>query len=255
MIEPPWGGGINDWARINDTNLVLSTHLYTEGTADGTTGYDGDSSRLEADYLVSNSLSISWDVPLVIGEFGVGSAATKAHEWTRDFMNIFDEYMVSSCWWSYWRDDDSMGLLTTKSVEKENLLSALVRIYPWRFNYAPQKFNYDIYKNISETEWHLSREDNIEAAFKIPSRMVGNLSKSSNFTSASFSFEQDTSELRVTLRGQGEGYVEIGEKPTEHPVIQVISKPIFYDPILIVSLALNIILLLIIIVLRRRHAC
>ncbi len=32
MIEPPWGGGITDWSMIYDTNLVLSTHLYTEGT-------------------------------------------------------------------------------------------------------------------------------------------------------------------------------------------------------------------------------
>jgi aryl-phospho-beta-D-glucosidase BglC (GH1 family) len=253
MIEPPWGGGINDWARINDSNLVLSTHLYTEGTADGTTGYDGDSSKLEADFLVSHNLSISWNVPLVIGEFGVGSAATRAHEWTRDFMNIFDKYMVSACWWSYWRDDNSMGLLTSKGEEKENLLSALVRIYPCRFNYVPQKFTYDIYTNMSETEWYLGTEDSIEIAFKIPPRMVGNLTKSSNFTSASFSLDQDTSELRVTLRGQGEGYLEVGEKLPEYPTIKANSKPVFQDPIFIVSLALNIMLILIVIVLRHRH--
>jgi aryl-phospho-beta-D-glucosidase BglC (GH1 family) len=253
MIEPPWGGGISDWPRIDDSNLVLSTHLYTEGTADGITGYDGDSGRLEADFLVSYDLSIGWNVPLVIGEFGVGSAATKAHEWTRDFVNIFDKYMVSACWWSYWRDDSSMGLLTSEGVEKENLLSALVRIYPCRFNYVPQRFAYSIYANISETEWNESAKDSINVAFKIPSRIVGNLSESSNVTFASFSFDQDTSELRVILRGQGKGYVEVGEKPPEYPIIEVISKPIFQDPIFIVSLTLNIILILIVIVVRHRH--
>ncbi len=253
MVEPPWGGGISDWSMIYDRNLVLSTHLYTEGTWDGTTGYDGNSSILEADFLVSYNLSLMWNVPLVIGEFGVGSAATKAHEWTRDFMNIFDKYMVSACWWSYWRDDDSMGLLTSKSEEKENLLSALVRIYPCRFNYAPQKFSYNIYLNVSETEWYLDTEDNIEAAFRIPSRMVGNLSKSTNFVSAFFSFDQDTFELRVTLSSQGEGYVEIGEKPSEYPTTETTTKSVFNEPIFIISLTLNIILLLVVIVLRRRQ--
>jgi hypothetical protein len=128
-----------------------------------------------------------------------------------------------------------------------------VRIYPCRFNYAPQKFTYNIYTNISETEWYLNREDSIEVAFRIPSRIVGNLSKSSNLSSASFSFDQDTSELRVTLRGQGEGYVEVGKKPPEYPTIEVIPKSVFQDPIFIVSLTLNIILILIVIVLRHKH--
>jgi hypothetical protein len=253
MIEPPWGGGIIDWSMIYDTNLVLSTHLYTEGTADGVTGYDGNSSRLEADFLVSYNFSLVWNVPLVIGEFGVGSAATKAHEWTRDFMNIFDKYMVSTCWWSYWRDDDSMGLLTSNGEEKDILLSALVRIYPCRFNYVPTRLSYDIGMNISETEWYLDKEDKIVAIFKMPSRIGGNLSKSTNFDSAFFSFIIDTSELRVTLHGQGEGYVQIGQKPSENPSIEERPKSIFRDPVFIFSLTLNIILLLAVIALRHRH--
>ena len=253
MIEPPWGGGITDWSMIYDTNLVLSTHLYTEGTWDGATGYDGNSSELEADFLVGYNFSLIWNLPLVIGEFGVGSAATKAHEWTRDFMNIFDKYMVSACWWSYWRDDDSMGLLTSNGEEKENLLSALVRIYPCRFNYAPSRLSYDIDINVSETEWYLNKEDNIVATFKMPSRMGGNLSKSTNFDSAFFSFIKDTSELRVTLHGQGGVYVQIGQKPSENPSNEERPKSIFRDPIFIFSLTLNIILLLTVIALRHRH--
>jgi len=253
MIEPPWGGGIRAWTKVEDPNLVLSTHLYTEGTADGTTGYDGDSGKLEADFLVSYGLSLQWNVPLVIGEFGVGSAATKAHEWTRDFVSIFDKYMINACWWSYWRDDDSFGLLTTKGEEKGNLLSALVRIYPSEFNCTPEGLDYDIYMNVSETLWYLNIERDIVAIFKVPSRMGGNFSVSSNFSSTSFSFDGGTSEVKVILHGQGGGYIEIGQRPSEYRAINEGPKSIIQDPIFIASLSLNILLLLAVMALRHRH--
>jgi len=253
MIEPPWGGGIEAWARVDDTNLVLSTHLYTEGTWDGKTGYDGDSGKLEADFLLGYNLSLKWHVPLVIGEFGVGSAATKAHEWTRDFMNIFDKYIISTCWWSYWRDDDSFGLLTSKGEEKENLLSALVRIYPCQFNWTPERLHYDIYMNVSETLWHLNKAGDIVVVFKVPSRMGGNFSISSNFSSTSFSFDEGTSEVHVILHGHGGGYVEIGQRPSEYQTINTGPKSIIQNPIFIASLTLNIALLLTIIALRYRR--
>jgi aryl-phospho-beta-D-glucosidase BglC (GH1 family) len=253
MVEPPWGGGIKAWTKVNDNNLILSTHLYTEGTWDGKTGYDGDSGKLEADFLLSYNLSLMWHVPLVIGEFGVGSAATKAHEWARDFMNIFDKYLVSDCWWSYGRDDDSFGLLTSKGEEKGNLLSALIRIYPCQFNSPPERVNYDIYMNVSENTWHLEEAGDIVAAFKVPSRMGGNFSVSSNFSSTSFSFDEGTSEVKVMLHGRGGGYVEIGQRPSEYHIGNASPKSIIQEPLFIASLILNIALLLTVIALRYKH--
>jgi hypothetical protein len=253
MIEPPWGGGIMQWNRINDDNLVLSTHLYTGGTWDGKTGYNGDSSRLETDFLVSYNLSLTWNVPLFIGEFGVGSAAARAHEWVRDFMNIFDKYMVGSCWWSYWRDDDSMGLLTTRSEEKENLLSALVRIYPCKFKHVPTRFSYDIYTKHACAEWLLN-ENNIAAVFKIPSKLGCNFSVSFNFNSALFFFDDDTSELKAMLQGPGGGYLEIfAQKQLEEKDVEEDSKSITRSLYFQISLAMNILLLSAVMMLRRKH--
>jgi len=113
--------------------------------------------------------------------------------------------------------------------------------------------SYDIDMNVSETEWYLDKEDNIIAIFKMPSTIGGNLSKSTNFDSAFFSFIKDTSELRVTLHGQGEGYVQIGQKPSENPSNEEKPKSIFRDPIFIFSFTLNIILLLTVITLRQRR--
>ncbi len=252
MIEPPWGGGVSDWSIINDPNLVLSTHLYTEGTADGVTGYDGNSTTLEQDFLVSYDFSVVWGVPLIIGEFGVGSAATKAHEWARDYMSIFDKYVVGACWWSYWRDDGSMGLLTSNGEEKESLLSALIRIYPCRFNINPTGTSYDINANYSETNWYLDTEGSVVATFKIPPKMGGNFTKSTNFETSVFAYNQDTSELLVTFQGQGGGYVELGQKPREQ-IVEVVTRSVFRDPIFVSSLILNIVLLLAVIVLRNKH--
>ena len=253
MYEPPWGGGVSDWSIIDDPNLVLSTHLYTEGTADGVTGYDGNSATLEEDFLVSYDFSTLWNVPLVIGEFGVGSAATKAHEWARDFMNIFDKYVIGACWWSYWRDDDSMGLLTADGEEKEGLLSALIRIYPCRFNITPTGTSYNITANYSKTDWNLDTEETVVATFRIPPKIGGNFTKSTNYETSSFTYYQNASELLVTLHGQGMGFVELGEKPKEQTV-EVVTRSVFRDPLFVSSLTLNIVLLLAVIILRNKHA-
>ncbi len=252
MIEPPWGSTVANGSIIYDPNLVFSAHLYTEGTWDGITGYDGNSTTLEEDFLVSYDFSAAWNVPLVIGEFGVGSAATKAHEWARDYMSIFDKYVTSACWWSYWRDDDSMGLLTSNGEEKESLLSALIRIYPCRYNVTPTGTVYGIDANYSETDWYLDTEGSIVVTFKIPPKIGGNFTKSTNFETSSFTYNQDASELLVTLHGQGGGYVELGQKPKEQ-IVEVVTRSVFRDPAFVLSLSLNIVLLLTVIVLRNKR--
>ncbi|MCX8183266.1 MAG: glycoside hydrolase family 5 protein [Crenarchaeota archaeon] len=252
MIEPPWGAGVKQWKKINDDNLVLSTHLYTGGTWDGKTGYKGDPSILETDFLTGYNLSLTWNVPLFIGEFGVSSAAPKAHEWVRDFMSIFDKYIVGSCLWSYWRDD-SMGLLTTRGEEKENLLSALVRIYPCRFKHVPTSFSYDIYTKHARAEWLLN-ENNISIIFKIPSKLGCNFSVSLGFKSAFFFFDKDTSELKAVLQGPGGGYLEIfAQKQLEEKGVEEGSKSITQNLYFQISLIVNILLLLVVILLHRKY--
>jgi len=112
VYMPPWGNDMSVVRRIDASNVVFSTHLYTGGTWDGTTGYTVDKAELERDMLRGYRQAVEeWNIPLWIGEFGVGSAAYRAQEWASDMLSLMDKYMLGSAWWSYWRDDSSFGLL------------------------------------------------------------------------------------------------------------------------------------------------
>ncbi|MBO3802012.1 MAG: glycoside hydrolase family 5 protein [Thermoproteota archaeon] len=245
FVEPPWGNEVEAFENIsfNDSNLVLSTHLYTEGTWDGKTGYDGDSKKLEADFLRGYNLSLKWNVPLFVGEFGVGSSASKAHEWVRDYVNIFDKYMVSFTWWTYWRDDSSFGLLTSKGEEKENLLSALLRIYPYNFTLPPEKFSYDIYKNVSIVEWSLDNKNNkVRVLFKLPLRIGENFSVSSDFSKTTFSYNKALQELEVVAQGEQRSQLIVSSRNLSYR--QKTETNTFIQFLLPISLVLNFVLVL-----------
>jgi endoglycosylceramidase len=143
MYMPPWGN-TDPFKKINQPNLIFSTHLYTGGTWDGVTGYNGDINMLEEDMLRGyNKAVLEWNMPLWVGEFGVGSAATMAAEWTRDMLNLMDKYMIGSAWWTYWKDEKEMGLLYPDGKEKEMFTSILDRPYPMASSAEPYKFSYE----------------------------------------------------------------------------------------------------------------
>jgi aryl-phospho-beta-D-glucosidase BglC (GH1 family) len=255
FVEPPWGDEVEAFQDIsfNDFNLVLSTHLYTEGTWDGKTGYDGNISKLESDFLRGYNLSLKWNTPLFVGEFGVGSSAAKAQEWARDYVNIFDKYMVGATWWTYWRDDNSFGLLTSKGEEKKNILSALIRIYPYSFNLPPKKFSYDIYNSTLVAQWDQSNNNSeVEVLFKVPSTIGEYFSISSNFSKTTFSFIKELQSINVTAQGGQKSYIKISSNILTNYEVKKTS-PNFSLFFFSFSLALNFVLLAVLVFLKIKN--
>lgn len=98
MYEPPWGDE-DPMKKVNQPNLIFSTHLYTGGTGDGRTGYNGDINMLEQDmYRGYSKAVLEWNIPLWVGEFGIGVSATRAAQWARDMLSLMDKYMIGSAW-------------------------------------------------------------------------------------------------------------------------------------------------------------
>jgi len=207
MIEPPWGAEVEALAKVERTNLVLSTHLYTEGTSDGKTGYDGRRQTLESDFLRGYALAREWGVPLFVGEFGIGSAATLSREWARDMLDIMDRYMVGSTWWAFWRDDKEFGLLDQRGNEKREIVSVLERIYPKRFMIAPVNFSYDVELDRFEISWDLPLESEVGATVSIPRSLRANLSSASNLAGFEKYISSDATEAVLSGNGSGELWI------------------------------------------------
>jgi endoglycosylceramidase len=112
--------------KLEGDNLVYIPHLYTGGTGIPTTGYDGDAEMLEADVKMVVAEAKEAGVPLLIGEFGVGSRAPKALEFAAAECGIYEKNLIGSIWWSY-GCDDTFGVLDPQGNEKKELLDVLCR--------------------------------------------------------------------------------------------------------------------------------
>lgn len=130
--------------RIDRPNLVYAPHLYTGGTWDGVTGYHGTINQLRPEMDLCWQEAYEACVPLWIGEYGVGSAACRATEWIRDEVILQEGHEIGSAWWTYWRDDASMGLLDAGGQEKVEILDILSRPYPLAIAGYPARISYDV---------------------------------------------------------------------------------------------------------------
>ncbi len=140
FYEPPYYFGSPQ--KVNQPNVVFSTHLYTYGIYGS---YDGDIARLESHLLEGYEKAVmEWGIPFWVGEFGISSSATGAGEWVRDELTLMDKYMIGSAWWSYWRRDGDTYLLDSQGREKTIFLDVLDRTYPLSSNAPMIQFSFNI---------------------------------------------------------------------------------------------------------------
>lgn len=123
VIEPTYGDTsiappLADFANLTDKrNVVWSIHDYFAGGEpdgyssdgqqrgtylwDGTTGYTApDPAALEAHLLVHLD-ALRGVLPLWIGEFGIGDAATNRDLWIQQTVSLFQKYGLGYAWWEY----------------------------------------------------------------------------------------------------------------------------------------------------------
>jgi len=204
MLEPMWGNDVENMPAVDRSNIVLSTHLYTGGTWDGTTGYAVTKDELERDFLRGYQLARARSIPLFVGEFGVGSRGERAAEWVRDYCSIFDKYCVGSAWWTFWRDDSSFGLLTVNGVEKTAILDQLSRIYPKKTSVPPSDFSFDLEKGEFVIHWGLASDGRVTATLNIPKEFIGRMQNFTTLSLESSVVRSETAEMDIVGRGEDE---------------------------------------------------
>ena len=205
MYMPIWGGNLGYTPFIKGNNIVLTIHYYVGGTWDGKTGYE----KVKFEDLMNAvkfavRLAEKRGVPLWIGEFGVGSAAYKAHEWTRDVIRCFDEYALGYAWWTYWRDKDKFGLLYPNGKEKEHILIVLDRPYVKRATAKILKMEFDLRTKKFKAVFYTKGLKELRAEIYIPERHYSNFPKSCIINVSDgvleFKFNRSTKTLYITVK-------------------------------------------------------
>ncbi|MCC6157830.1 MAG: cellulase family glycosylhydrolase [Deltaproteobacteria bacterium] len=109
--------------------LIYAPHLYPRNIVSGD-GYNFDRHVLEWQTAQRAGESAGHGMPLLWGETGLQSAATRASEYARDFADLADVSLASWAWWAFGYDDDSMGLCRADGTPKDEFFPHLARPYP-----------------------------------------------------------------------------------------------------------------------------
>lgn len=128
LIYEPVGGWHTDSAQLlNRTNLVFSYHYLLHSG-----GYSGDARALEMDivnrYLdkPTSSPIRNWNIPCLVGEFGVPLKVTNSSLWARNIVSIWNKYELGWAWWTYWKSDEAdMSLCYANGTEKKEIVQYL----------------------------------------------------------------------------------------------------------------------------------
>ncbi|RLJ01845.1 MAG: hypothetical protein DRP08_05070, partial [Candidatus Aenigmatarchaeota archaeon] len=171
MFMSVWGSDRETVPTVSDNNSVLDVHFYAGGTWDGKTGYEHITyhelrREVEAWILVAKKIG----KPLWFGEFGVGSSAYRASDWAHDVTQFFDHCVVGYCWWTYWRDATSFGLLYPDGSEKESILSILDRPHVRQTNASITDLYFDINTKVFTIYIDPKNTDTISLWIYIPLR-------------------------------------------------------------------------------------
>jgi endoglycosylceramidase len=134
----------NQFTPMPFAGIVYSPHIYTGGTAGGTTGYGGNPAPLLAEVEKAVSDAQAQGVPLYVGEFGIGMN-DNYQQWIRDEFRFQEQYMVSATWWSMRQHNNATFGLTEfdTRAEKSGLLDVVSRPYPAATAGELLSFSYD----------------------------------------------------------------------------------------------------------------
>lgn len=219
LYEPVWGGIFEGTPVILDYNVALTVHTYIGGTADGLTGYERtNQAEMEREIRKWIDLGSRYNLAIWVGEFGVSSAAYKAREWANDITSLFDKYALGYAWWSYWRDQDGMGLLFPNGTEKKVIVDAITRPFPARSSTPIYTIRFDAGAGVFEYVFYpaehalKSTGSLFEAEFRIGLSHLpdfpSNYRTWCNQSKCSYTYDTKTRGLRVSCE-ETTGYIKI----------------------------------------------
>jgi hypothetical protein len=146
-------------------NVVYAPHLYTETGGNAGSKYDGNASRITADYALALTEAQTLGGPLFVGEFGgntevTGGFRAATEQFLRDSLAEQDRRLVGGAVWAYFPSDNTFSVVDAEGREKGELVDILARPYARRIAGIPTAMHFDI----ESKEFTVSFHDDPEQA-------------------------------------------------------------------------------------------
>jgi endoglycosylceramidase len=155
LFEPPGTRNFTERASLSrepffDDGGVYAVHLYTFAfLADGASRLE----TLEREDLEPNVTRAAleaerWDVPMLVGEWGIGPGAPNMALYVRTMHELFDERFASAAVW-LWKEQSqgSWGFYALEDdgtwTERPEVVAAHARVYAERIAGEPTRMHYD----------------------------------------------------------------------------------------------------------------
>ena len=125
-------------------DVVYAPHLYGP-----TEVYDGNTTRLRADYDTAIAEAVTLGGPLVVGEVGGnvdgGDRVLHATErFLRDTYDELDRHLSGGTMWAYFPQDNGFSVVDANGVEKGHLVDMIARPYARRIAGIPLAMRFDV---------------------------------------------------------------------------------------------------------------
>lgn len=194
--------------RPDGDYLVFAPHYYLPGVIFfGTWDGEGD---ITGDIGNWKTLSEEWDIPVLLGEFGVRVTAENGSEYLRANYDALDTHLLHGTVWETsasthdW-NDENMSLLTSDG-EPEPTLSTALRPYPAATAGALVSFGWDPDARVGELVFEAEPGGTTEVAFP-PSLTQGGISAELGGIDGCVAFHEPTSRLAIKASTAGEAVV------------------------------------------------
>jgi endoglycosylceramidase len=151
VLEPPVSRNIGLGAKpepVGDANIVYAPHLYTETAGLPEVKYDGDRTKVDADYALAAAEAATQGAVLWVGEHGgntneAGGFRAATELAIRDALDEQDERLVGGAVWAYFPTDNTFSVVDVNGIEKGALVDRLARPYPQATAGTPQSLHFD----------------------------------------------------------------------------------------------------------------
>ena len=140
--------GLPTFVEDMGPNVVYAPHLYTETSGYPNLKYDGNASRITADYTLAASEAMQLGGPLFAAEFGgntevAGGYLPATEQFLRDSLAEQDRRLVGGAVWAYFPSDNTFSVVDAAGNEKGDLVDILARPYARRIAGIPTVMQFD----------------------------------------------------------------------------------------------------------------
>lgn len=140
--------GFRTFIEPMSPDVVYAPHLYTETGGDAGRKYDGDASKITADYTLAVQEAETLGGPLFVGEFGgntdvAGGFRAATEQFLRDSLAEQDRRLIGGAVWAYFPSDNTFSVVDADGNEKGDLVNIIARPYARRIAGTPTVMRFD----------------------------------------------------------------------------------------------------------------